>query len=238
VDVARPNSLLIIEDRRLLAQSLCQAFAAVDIACIVITEPSVEAIAATLETVTPIAAVVAVGFGSDGLTEEAVGLLSVNGIPTIVMTGGDDQTRLARCVAEGAVGIADRSASFETLVAMVKETSGLDSLLSPLERMRLQDHLRRHRLALQQARRPFERLTGRELEVLRDLSEGHHAAEIAERSFVSISTVRSQIRSILTKLGVSSQLAAVACAHRAHVFDEGIPGADPSMRRTVGVGSD
>jgi DNA-binding NarL/FixJ family response regulator len=38
---------------------------------------------------------------------------------------------------------------------------------------------------------------------------------VAERLFVSLSTVRSQIRSILSKLGVRSQLAAVAMAVRA-----------------------
>ena len=45
--------------------------------------------------------------------------------------------------------------------------------------------------------------------------EGHCAEEIAQAAFVSISTVRSQIKAILQKLGVSSQLAAVALARRA-----------------------
>jgi hypothetical protein len=44
---------------------------------------------------------------------------------------------------------------------------------------------------------------------------------IAAASYVSLSTVRSQIRSILTKLGVSSQLAAVALAHDAGRFGVG-----------------
>ena len=45
--------------------------------------------------------------------------------------------------------------------------------------------------------------------------EGHCAEEIANAAFVSISTVRSQIKAILQKLGVNSQLAAVALARRA-----------------------
>ena len=44
---------------------------------------------------------------------------------------------------------------------------------------------------------------------------GRAATEIAEESFVSLSTVRSQIRAVLAKLGVHSQLAAVAMAHQA-----------------------
>jgi two-component system nitrate/nitrite response regulator NarL len=61
----------------------------------------------------------------------------------------------------------------------------------------------------------FASLTDREQFVLAELLEGHCAEEIAKTAFVSISTVRSQIKSILLKLGVNSQLAAVALARRA-----------------------
>jgi DNA-binding NarL/FixJ family response regulator len=61
----------------------------------------------------------------------------------------------------------------------------------------------------------FATLTDREEVVLAELLEGHCAEEIAKAAFVSISTIRSQIKSILQKLGVNSQLAAVALARRA-----------------------
>jgi hypothetical protein len=57
--------------------------------------------------------------------------------------------------------------------------------------------------------------------------EGHCAEEIATSSFVSISTVRSQIKSILQKLGVNSQLAAVALARRVD-WSLDCPTEDPS----------
>ena len=44
------------------------------------------------------------------------------------------------------------------------------------------------------------------------LIEGMSAEEIAETHFVALTTIRSQIRAILHKLGVRSQLAAVAQA--------------------------
>lgn len=62
---------------------------------------------------------------------------------------------------------------------------------------------------------PFSSLTEREQVVLAELMEGHCAEEIATEGFVSISTVRSQIKAILNKLGVNSQLAAVALTRRA-----------------------
>ncbi|RYJ01406.1 MAG: LuxR family transcriptional regulator, partial [Actinomycetales bacterium] len=53
-------------------------------------------------------------------------------------------------------------------------------------------------------------LTPREREVLAMLHEGSSTAVIAERLDISQTTVRSQIRAVLRKLGVRSQLAAVA----------------------------
>jgi DNA-binding NarL/FixJ family response regulator len=47
-------------------------------------------------------------------------------------------------------------------------------------------------------------------EILELLARGERAAVIAEAAAVSLSTVRSQIRSILTKLEVNSQLEAAA----------------------------
>jgi len=61
----------------------------------------------------------------------------------------------------------------------------------------------------------FARLTEREQVVLSELMEGHCAEDIAKAAVVSISTVRSQIKAIRLKLGVNSQLAAVAMARRA-----------------------
>lgn len=55
-------------------------------------------------------------------------------------------------------------------------------------------------------------LTAREAQVLDLLMCGDSAQEIADRLVVSLSTVRTHIRAIMHKLGVSSQLAAAAMA--------------------------
>lgn len=57
-------------------------------------------------------------------------------------------------------------------------------------------------------------LTGREGQVLEMLMCGWPAGEIAGHLVVSLPTVRTHVRSITRKLGVSSQLAAVALAYR------------------------
>jgi DNA-binding NarL/FixJ family response regulator len=66
---------------------------------------------------------------------------------------------------------------------------------------------------------------------------GESVTEISREAYVSVPTVRSQIRSILVKLGVSSQLAAVVLAYRS-----GWSGAEPdalagSEREKLAVGA-
>jgi DNA-binding NarL/FixJ family response regulator len=58
-------------------------------------------------------------------------------------------------------------------------------------------------------------LTPRERDVLFDLADGRLVADIATDRFRSISTVRSQVQSLLTKLHATSQIVAVAVANRA-----------------------
>lgn len=63
----------------------------------------------------------------------------------------------------------------------------------------------------------IESLTARERTVLHHMMEGRCAEEIAALDYVAVTTVRSQIRNVLWKLGVNSQLAAVAYVRRLQV---------------------
>jgi DNA-binding NarL/FixJ family response regulator len=82
----------------------------------------------------------------------------------------------------------------------------------------------------------FERLSRRERQVLSALMRGETARDISRQSFVSLPTVRSQIRSILVKLGVSSQLGAVVLAYRSGWNGErGTGSPDEPDRLAVGM---
>ena len=59
-----------------------------------------------------------------------------------------------------------------------------------------------------------EALSPREMDVLALVAEGCRDREIAARLYVSHHTVANHVKSILSKLGVSSRAAAVACAAR------------------------
>src|SRR3546814_16114788 len=78
------------------------------------------------------------------------------------------------------------------------------------EREDLLADLRQRRADESERLAPFEKLTEREREVLAGLMQGLAAEALANELFVSMATMRSHIRSILSKPGVRSQLAAVA----------------------------
>lgn len=61
----------------------------------------------------------------------------------------------------------------------------------------------------------IERLSPREMDVLRCLSSGQGVRHIAEDNGVLVATVRSQVKSLLRKLEVRSQIAAVAMLQEA-----------------------
>jgi LuxR family maltose regulon positive regulatory protein len=63
-----------------------------------------------------------------------------------------------------------------------------------------------------------EALTPKELEVLERLAELLTTDEIAAAMFVSVNTVRTHVRSILRKLGVSRRNAAVRRARELHLL--------------------
>ena len=62
--------------------------------------------------------------------------------------------------------------------------------------------------------KPGHTLTRRESQILELLTQGHSRARIAERLYISLSTVKTQLRSIYRKLEVSSAAEAIAEAER------------------------
>lgn len=151
--------------------------------------------------------------------EQACVRLAKAGLPVLMVTGVTDPVRLARCVRAGAVGIVDKGAPFGELARAVDTVLQAGSLVDGHERQEHLALLRRHESAEALRLAPFRALTPREAEVLRALCEGQLVDDIARDATVSASTVRSQVRAILRKLGVSSQLAATALAHRSGWLD-------------------
>lgn len=129
---------------------------------------------------------------------------------TVLAVGRDrDREAVAAAVAAGASGWVPRSSPFDTLATAVQDVVAGRLLMTGVERAEwLAMHRAVHEDVLESARR-LGLLTQRERQVLGMLVDRLRATDISSRLFLSITTVRSHIRSILVKLGVNSQERAV-----------------------------
>ena len=208
-------SVLIIEDHELLAQSLVFALRAEGVNAETVKPDSKQQILDAAEQLRPTVALLDLDLGGEiGSSVSLIEPLESLGAQVMMVTGVTDRVRLAECLEAGATGLINKSAPFDQLVEAVREVVELGTLVAPTQRHELLSELRRQRAADRARAEPFERLTPREQDVLRGLMEGKPAELIAEQAFVSLATVRSQIRAVLLKLDVNSQLAAVALARK------------------------
>jgi len=146
---------------------------------------------------------------------DLVEALCAAGWRVLVVSGSVDTPGVAAAIASGAVGSVLKSSSFHGLLDVVEAAAAGEPVMTDAEH---QEWLTRH--AGHQARerelsQRLGRLTAREREVLEMLAGGHRTAKIAEHFVVSITTVRTHVRSLLAKLEVNSQLEAAALVHQA-----------------------
>jgi len=127
------------------------------------------------------------------------------GIPVIAVSLGASAAALAVCVEQGAVGLFQAELLPQELARQASRRLANGSAQNGHDEPRGPGQLPPPYHAL-------VRLTPSERRVLFQMMEGRTASEIATTLVVSLTTVRSHIRSILRKLNVNSQLAAVALA--------------------------
>jgi DNA-binding NarL/FixJ family response regulator len=205
--------VMVVEDHELLAESLRIALSALGMS---VTLPDLRP-DAILAAATPRHDVVLLDLdlGDSGLDGSSlVEGLAATGARVVVVSGTEDRHRIAACVRRGAHGYVAKSRPLDELVDAVLAAAAGQPILAEIDRQELLRGLRSFDAARQRELLPFESLTSREGYVLAQLMAGRPAATIAGSSYVSEATVRTQIRAILTKLGVRSQLAAVAEARR------------------------
>lgn len=204
----------LVEDHQLLNAALASGLRAEGF---VVTLPALTTIKEIIDELLarpPQVALVDLDLRRVGSGEELVGPLAGAGCAVIIVSGTTDETQVGRCLDEGAVGWVPKAASFDELLGAVLAAIEGRAVMAAGERQRLLEAWRERRQADSVALAPFERLTGREAAVLGLLMDGRAVERIAALSYVSEATVRSQVRAILRKLEVNSQLEAVAMAAR------------------------
>jgi DNA-binding NarL/FixJ family response regulator len=122
----------------------------------------------------------------------------------VVLTASEDESNLLAAIRGGAAGYLLKSEPPERIVAFLRGVVQGEAALSGAVARRLLDEVREgaHKSPPESVTRL---LTARELEVLLLLDRHLGTDEIAQRLFISEHTVRSHVKSLLAKLGVSSR---------------------------------
>jgi len=128
----------------------------------------------------------------------------------LVLTTFADEEYVVEAVRSGASGYLLKSMEPEALRAAVHAAARGESPLAPeLTRRLLEEYTRRR----PRRSATLDRLTGRELDVLRALATGGSNAEIAARLFVAEGTVKTHVAAVLHKLGLRDRTQAVVAAY-------------------------
>jgi DNA-binding NarL/FixJ family response regulator len=156
----------------------------------------------------------------DGL-EATAALTGLDRPPRVlILTTFERDDYVFTALRAGASGFLLKNAPPDQLVDAVRVVASGDALLAPSVTRRIISEFARRPTRVSGDRR-LERLTDRELEVLRVVATGMTNAEIAQRLFVGEATVKSHVSAVLTKLGLRDRVQAVVYAYEHGVVEPG-----------------
>ena len=157
--------------------------------------------------------------GMDGLTALPRIREAAPESAVVVLTAAEDDTNLLTAIRLGAAGYLLKNEPPERIVDFLRGVAHGEAALSGAVARRLMEQLRDGDGGRDDVVPASfaERLSARELEVLLLLDQHLSTDEIATRLYISEHTVRSHVKNLLAKLGVSSRheaLAQLAAARR------------------------
>ncbi|MCD6638439.1 MAG: response regulator transcription factor [Nocardioides sp.] len=212
------HRVLIIEDHVLFAESLELTLSLEGYDVRRLALPEVGGSLATLKTralrANARTVILDLDLGRFGDGTTLIAPLARSGANVVVVTGNDDRRRWGACMRQGARKVLSKCGALQDTLATVRRLHQGLPVVTREELESLLEAWRSDAAASDDMRRRLQLLTPREREVLGSLIEGSSVRLIAQRSVVSEATVRTQVKSILAKLQVSSQLAAVGLANQ------------------------
>ncbi len=140
-------------------------------------------------------------------------------LPTLVLTASSAIEAVVRALRAGAAGFVPKTSSSDDLLAAIRATAEGHTwlpveLIGPVvQRLMVPEPPSDWELLI-------ESLSDREREVLGLMVDGLSRAEIGTALSISLNTVRTHVKSILSKLGVHASLEAVSLALRAGIRPE------------------
>jgi DNA-binding NarL/FixJ family response regulator len=142
----------------------------------------------------------------------------------LILTTFDLDEYVYEAIRAGASGFLLKDVQPSQLVEAIRVVAAGEALLAPTVTRRLLDRFADSLPGAESEPPPeLAALTDRELEVLKLLASGLSNAELAKQLFLSETTVKSHISSILRKLDVRDRVQAVVLAYEAGLVRPGSP---------------
>lgn len=132
-------------------------------------------------------------------TQALAGPQVLEPIAVVVITTFDLDEYVHGALKAGARGFLLKDCGPDLLVQAVRVAASGDALIAPAVTVRLLSAFAQGSSSTP-PRQPIESLTGREEDVLRLVAQGRTNAEIADEMHVSVSTVKSHVAALMTKL--------------------------------------
>ncbi|GII93859.1 response regulator [Sinosporangium siamense] len=144
----------------------------------------------------------------------------------LVLTTFDLDEYIVEALRAGASGFLLKDVPPDELVQAIRVVAAGDAIVAPSVTRRLLDRFSARLPSAYQQSTParLDRLTERELEVLKLIARGMSNAEIAAKLVVSETTVKTHVGNVLTKLGLRDRVQAVVLAYETGLIT---PGAIP-----------
>jgi DNA-binding NarL/FixJ family response regulator len=137
----------------------------------------------------------------------------------IMLTVSDEEADLYDAIRNGASGYLLKQSSIDEVAQAIRVVADGQSLISPSMAIKLLNEFKDMSHSDRQ-QVPTPRLSPRELEVLKLVSQGLNNRLIAKRLFISENTVKNHIRNILEKLQLHSRIEAAMYGVRENLFDD------------------
>ncbi|UIJ43381.1 response regulator [Vibrio kanaloae] len=118
----------------------------------------------------------------------------------VILTVSDSPADIEAIVKAGADGYLLKDTEPDELIELLKQAHGGDKAYSDVVARYLSDTVSRKDI--------FDQLTEREMQILQEVAKGYRNKQIADHLFISESTVKVHMKSLLKKLQVPSRTAA------------------------------
>lgn len=206
------GQVIILDEQTLRAESLAYALNVAGASVATIGDTNDVGVVRIIEGIRPHVVICSITWPS---ATRVVRHLTANDVTVLALGDAPNPQLVGEFIEAGASGVVNTCEPVRELLRAVRDTVAGRRVLSVADQRALLGDLAMQRRSEAASFVPFRRLSRRESEVLWALMAGTTPTAIAAERALSIATIRSQIKGLQRKLGVTSQVAAVAKAYQA-----------------------